>query len=73
MRIFLAVDRGEVGKRSVPALVTKGHHVVGMVYSPKGGLGEVDGRRTNRRKWTRCRRPSGKPWPALIRKASSTR
>ena len=35
MRIFLAGASGAVGKRLVPALVTKGHHVVGMIHSPQ--------------------------------------
>jgi nucleoside-diphosphate-sugar epimerase len=35
MRIFLAGASGAVGKRLVPALVTKGHQVVGMVHSPQ--------------------------------------
>jgi nucleoside-diphosphate-sugar epimerase len=48
MRIFLAGASGAVGKRLVPALVTKGHQVVwNGSLSPKSGLGEIDGRRTN--------------------------
>jgi nucleoside-diphosphate-sugar epimerase len=35
MRIFLAGASGAVGKRLLPALVTKSHQVVGMVYSPQ--------------------------------------
>ena len=56
MRIFLAGASGAVGKRLVPALVIKGHQVVGMVALPgKSGLGEIAGRRTDRCERTRCR------------------
>ena len=34
MRIFVAGATGAVGKRLVPALVARGHQVVGMVHSP---------------------------------------